>query len=384
MEHKLKSLAAVYPMVTLSGPRQSGKTTLCRSAFADYQYVSFEDPDIREFATTDARRFLATYPDRCIFDEVQRVPNLFSYLQSHVDRTGKTGQYILTGSQNFLLTENVTQSLAGRTAILTLLPFSMSELEEAGLLSADLDEVLFLGGYPRLFDHSISPPDFYPYYITTYVERDVRLLKNISDLSLFDRFLKLCAGRIGSQVNLSSLANDCGISHNTTRAWLSVLEASYILFFLKPYFRNFNKRLVKSPKLYFYDTGLACSLLGLEDARQLTSHHLRGELFESLMLSELVKYRSNQGRQPNIFYWRDKAGHEVDCLVQQGDELAAVEFKSGQTIAGDYFSGLEYWRKLTGPGKRYVVYGGDLLQERSEGVVLPWRKVRQTMAGLIP
>ncbi|MBD3316227.1 MAG: DUF4143 domain-containing protein [Chitinivibrionales bacterium] len=382
MEQKLKSLAAAYPLVTLTGPRQSGKTTLCRSAFPDYQYLSFEDPDVREFATTDARRFLQTYADRCIFDEVQRVPNLFSYLQSHVDRTDRSGQYILTGSQNFLLAENVTQSLAGRTALLNLLPFSMAELDQAGLLSSHLDEVLFQGGYPRLYDHAIPPPDFYPYYITTYVERDVRLLKNITDLSLFDRFLKLCAGRIGSQVNLSSLANDCGITHNTARAWLSVLEASYILFFLKPYFRNFNKRLVKSPKLYFYDTGLACSLLGLEEARQLSSHHLRGELFESLMLSELVKCRSNQGRQPNIYYWRDKAGHEVDCLIEKGDELIAVEFKSGQTIANDYFSGLAYWRKLTGPGKRYVVYGGGKSQERSGGVVLPWRNVGETMTAM--
>ncbi len=343
-------------------------------AFPEYHYLSFEDPDVRAFALSDPRRFLQTYPARCVLDEIQRAPDLFSYLQSHVDRTNEPGQFVLTGSQNFILAENITQSLAGRTAILNLLPFSTEELESGNLLTDNLDTLMFNGGYPRLYDSSIDPVEFYPFYITTYVERDVRLIKNIADLSMFDRFLKLCAGRIGAQLNLSGLAADCGITHNTARAWLSVLEASFIVFFLKPYLRNFNKRLVKSPKLYFYDTGLACSLLGLENASQLASHYRRGELFESLILSELVKSRLNRARPANLYYWRDKQGHEIDCLIEQGPDLAAVELKSGQTINQSYFDGLQYWSKLTGYAKNYVIYGGKERQQRTPAEVLPWKE----------
>ena len=258
-------MTTLYPVVLLTGPRQSGKTTLLREKFAEYQYVSLEDLDNRAFALDDPRGFLGTYPDKTIIDEAQYAPNLFSYLQTHIDLVNKEGMYILSGSQNFQLMQQISQSLAGRVAILELLPFSREELKTVNMLPQTVEDEMFMGSYPRLFDKGIPPTEYYPYYIKTYVERDVRQLKNVGDLGLFVKFIKLCAGRIGQLLNYSSLANDCGIAVSTAQSWLSLLETSYIVHLLRPDFNNFSKRLIKSPKLYFYDTGLACSLLEIKD-----------------------------------------------------------------------------------------------------------------------
>ena len=289
LKQKLLEMTNKYPIVTLTGPRQSGKSTLLKTSFPDYKYVSLEDPDMRLFATDDPKGFLATYPDKTIIDEVQHVPSLFSYIQTYTDNENREGMYLLAGSHNFLLMENVNQSLAGRTAILKLLPFSHREMKEGGILPKNVDEEIFKGAYPRIYDKNIEPDDYYPFYIQTYVERDVRLMRNIGDLSKFIRFLKLCAGRIGQLLNLSSLANECGISVTAATAWISILEASYICYLLRPDFNNYAKRLVKTPKLYFYDTGLACSLLEIQNAEQISTHFLRGGLFENLVINEFIK-----------------------------------------------------------------------------------------------
>ena len=305
IKNKVQQLLQKYPVVTLTGPRQSGKSTLLRNTFADYDYVSLEDPDNRSFALDDPKGFLKSYPDKTIIDEAQKVPKLFSYIQTHTDTVGNTGMYILAGSQNFLLMEAIGQSLAGRTAVLKLLPLSVSELNVAKVETDDIDTKIFKGAYPRLYDKDIMPNDFYPYYIQTYVERDVRQVKNIGDLSAFVKFIKLCAGRIGQVLNVSSLAGDCGISVSAANSWLSVLETGYVCFLLQPDFNNFTKRVVKSPKLYFYDTGLACSLLGITSAQQVATHYLKGGLFENLVISETIKKYYNQGIEPDLRYFRD-------------------------------------------------------------------------------
>lgn len=348
LQTKLVEMAKKFPVVTLTGPRQSGKSTLLKITFPDYNYVSVEDPDTRLFATEDPRGFLATYPDKTIIDEVQRVPELFSYIQGQVDKVNNVGMYLLAGSHNFLLMQHVGQSLAGRTAILRLLPFSQLELKAAKILPATVDEEIFKGSYPRLYDKDIAPEDFYPFYIQTYVERDVRLMKNIGDLSKFIRFIKLCAGRIGQLLNLSSLANESGISVSTAQSWMSLLEASFILYLLKPDPNNYTKRLVKSPKLYFYDTGLACSLLGINNAQQLSIHFLRGGLFENLVINELQKKAINAGKEPELSFWRDSTGNEVDLLNTVNGKKNAWEIKSGATFSSDYFKGIKKWAQLSG------------------------------------
>ena len=376
---KLKQATREYPVVALVGPRQSGKTTLVRQVFAGYKYVSLEDLDIRTFAQTDPRGFLETYSDKVIFDEAQRVPELFSYIQGIIDENKQQGQFILTGSQNFLLQENITQSLAGRVSILTLLPFSLSEIGKGGFKLDDYNKYLFKGLYPRLYDKKISEREWYLNYIQTYIERDVRQIKQITDLNTFQRFVKLCAGRTGQLLNLSALANDTGITHNTAKSWLSVLEASFLVFLLQPHHKNFNKRLVKTPKLYFYDTGLASSLLGIERADQVKTHPLRGSLFESLIVSEIVKSRLNQGQSPNIFFWRDKIGHEIDCLYETAGKAISVEIKSSQTITESFFANLQYWNKLSGGQDKdsILIYGGDEEQKRSRGRVISWKNTGQ-------
>jgi predicted AAA+ superfamily ATPase len=371
---KIKQLSQQYPIVTITGPRQSGKTTLAKYIFADYQYISFEDPDTRMYVSEDPRGFLKEHSSRVIIDEVQQVPEFLSYLQTHSDQRPETGQFILTGSQHFLLSEQISQSLAGRTAILHLLPLS---LEERTGLANDLPVARYLhqGGYPRLHDKSIAPVDFFPNYIATYLERDIRLIKNIVNLASFERFLKLCAGRVGQLVNFSSLADDVGVSHNTVKSWLSLLETSFIIFTLQPHYKKFKKRLVKMPKLYFWDTGLLCSLLGIEDEKQISSHFLRGNIFESAIISEFIKYRYNRGRMNNCYFWRDRHGKEIDCVIEKSiDDLLPVEIKSGQTISSDYFKGISYWQKLSGSAQKgYVIYGGESKQIRKKATVLPWQ-----------
>lgn len=374
---KLLKLISQYPIVTLTGPRQSGKSTLLRTSFPDYQYVSLEDPDMRLFASEDPRGFLTTYPDKTIIDEVQRVPDLFSYLQTHVDKKNKEGMYLLAGSHNFLLMESINQSLAGRTAILRLLPFSHKEMKAGRILPESIDEEIYKGAYPRLYDKNIAPTDYYPFYIQTYVERDVRFIKNIGDLSKFIRFIKLCAGRIGQLLNLSGLANECGISVSTATAWMSLLEASYITYLLKPDYNNYAKRLVKSPKLYFYDTGLACSLLEIKSVEQVSTHFLRGGLFENLVINEFVKESLNKGEEPNLTFWRDSTGNEVDLLQMVQGKQNAYEIKSGATYSSDYFKGISKWAKLSGatPEQCFAIYLGDKSIKTSQGEVLMWSTI---------
>lgn len=320
---------------------------------------------------------MSRFPDGAILDEAQRAPELFSYLQGILDGKNEPGFFILTGSQNFLLMESITQSLAGRIALLSLLPLSLEELEDSGISFPSFEDYLVHGFYPRIYDKKVLPKDLYANYVRTYLERDVRLLKNIHDLTAFHTFLKLCAHRTGQLLNLSSLATDCGITHNTAKAWLSLLETSYIVFFLKPHHRNFNKRLVKMPKMYFYDTGLAAYLAGIEDRQHLLHHSLRGALFESFVVSDMMKTRFNKGGEPDLYFWRDKNGHEIDCLVERSVGPLLIEIKSGRTVTEDFFNNFRYYQKLAGTGSAdsYVVYGGDQEQRRSCAQVIPWNKL---------
>ena len=371
---KLLSLAKQFPVISVIGPRQSGKSTLVKHCFPKYDYISFEDIDNRRRALLDMRGFLEQYGKGVIFDEVQRVPELFSYLQTHVDASGKKGRFILTGSHNYLLQEKVSQSLAGRVAMLRLLPFSMQELADAGKLPADIHKILFKGFYPRLFSSRVQPSDWYPAYIETYMQRDVREIKNIPNLNYFQKFLHLLAGRHGQQLNLTNLATEVGVVHNTISSWISILEASYVIYLLKPHFNNFNKRITKTPKIYFYDSGLVCSLLGIENAEQLHTHHIKGPLFEGLIITELIKARFNAGLSNNCFYWRDKTGNEVDCIIDKAGSLTAIEIKSGKTINGDYFNNLNFWKTLSGnTNKSYLIYGGTETQKIKNNIVVPWK-----------
>ena len=378
LKTKILELIAKYPIVTLTGPRQSGKSTLLQNLFPNYEYLSLEDPDIRLFVQNDPRGFLASYSDKIIIDEAQRVPELFSYLQTHIDKKGMEGMYILAGSHNFLLMQSIVQSLAGRTAILKLLPFSHKELMNGDILPGSVDEEIFNGSYPRIYDKNISPVDFYPFYIQTYVERDVRMLKNIGDLSKFIRFIKLCAGRIGQLLNLSSMANDCSISVSTATIWISLLETSYILYLLKPDHNNYSKRLVKTPKLYFYDTGLACSLLEIKSSLQISTHFLRGSLFENLVINEFVKESLNRGEEPNLSFWRDKTGNEVDLIQSVESRQNAFEIKSGNTFSQDYFKGIAFWAKLSGasPEQCFAIYAGEKSMKKSIGKVVSWNEMK--------
>jgi predicted AAA+ superfamily ATPase len=383
--NKLKQLTSQYPVVAVTGPRQSGKTTLVRNIFPQRPYLSLEDPDVRSFALEDPRGFLSGNPDGIILDEVQRAPDLFSYIQTRVDEIDKEGLYILTGSFNFSLMEGISQSLAGRVGLLNLLPFSFAELDHANRLPDLLEDLLFTGSYPRIYDKRIPAGEWYANYVTTYLERDVRAIKNITDLDVFQRFLKMCAARSGQILNLSSLGDDCGITHNTAKSWLSVLQASFIVYLLRPHYKNFNKRLIKSSKLYFYDTGLLSYLIGIDSPENLSTHAFRGPVFETWVISEMLKGRLNRGLKENLFFWRDNSGHEIDCIVEQGESLLPLEIKSGQTITPDYFKGLKYWSKISQtPGKEaYLVYGGSMDQKRGEGNVLGWRSFASQLPFMI-
>ena len=354
IQSTIQRLSHVYPVIAITGPRQSGKTTISKMLFPNLPYVSLENLDTRSIAQNDPRGFLKKYEDGAIFDEVQHAPEILSYLQEIVDSADMKGRYVLTGSQNFALNQHISQSLAGRVSMHTLLPLSLNELKDY----SDSISNIFNGGYPALHKLKIHPVDFYPSYIHTYIERDVRQLLNIENLGKFQTFLKLCAGRIGQVINFSSLATDCGISHTTVNKWLSILEASYIIFFLQPFYNNFNKRLIKSPKLYFYDTGVACSLLGLEKQAQLETHYLKGSLYENIVVLEFIKHRLNLGLQPHIYFWRDRTGHEIDLVTEWGVDVRAFEIKSSSTFHPEYTNGLQYLSKIMKVKDSYLVYDG--------------------------
>ncbi|GHS99793.1 ATPase [Synergistales bacterium] len=377
-EKTIVNLAKGFPIVAITGPRQSGKTTLARHAFGDRSYVSLEDPDNSEFAAVDPKGFLARYPDGAIIDETQRVPELFSWLQGIVDNNDHMGRFVLTGSQQFGLVEGITQSLAGRVGELRLLPLCIPELREAGLNIGNVDKVLYDGFYPAVHTRDVKPEQWYNAYIGTYLERDVRSMTAVQNLSAFQTFIKLAAGRCGQILNLSSMGIDAGVSHNTAKAWLSVLQASFIVFLLQPFYKNYNKRLIKSPKLYFYDTGLAARLLGITNHEQLALHPLRGGIFESFAVSEVLKNFHNNAKSPGCFFWRDSAGHEVDMVIEDGTKVFPVEVKSGKTIASDFFNGLRRWRDMTGAPENdesgALLYGGDENYTREGFRVVSWDK----------
>ncbi len=373
----LARMAAGFPVLVVTGPRQSGKTTLAQASFPDKPYVSLENLNERAFAKEDPQGFLARYPAGAIIDEVQHVPALFSYIQTRADASRRMGEFILTGSQNFGLMASVAQSLAGRAGIIQLLPFSLGELAAAERLPRQLDEVLLRGLYPPLHDRPLDPAQWLGSYILTYLERDLRQLANVHDLGLFQRFIALCAARTGQLLNLSALAVDCGIAQGTAKNWLDLLQASYIVYLLRPHHRNFGKRLVKSPKLYFCDTGLAAALTNVQGISHMAIHPARPALFETLIVTEYLKRRYNAGLPANLYFWRDNVGHEVDLLLDAGNLLHPVEIKSGQTVSSEHFDALRVWQRTAGDaaGAPTLIYAGNEAYIRSGIRVAPWSAV---------
>ncbi len=366
-----------FPVVALFGPRQSGKTTLARMVFPTYRYVNLESFEEQEFALEDPKGFLMRFQkeEGVILDEIQKSPKLLSYIQIEVDQNPQLGRFIITGSQNILLNHHVNQTLAGRVALMTLLPLSIKELREASKLPNTAEEAIFRGAYPRIYQNSVDPIIFAESYIRTYVARDVRDIQKIMSLLEFQKFMRLCAARIGQLLDLTDLSKDAGISLPTVKSWLSLLECSYIIFLLQPYHINFNKRLVKMPKLYFYDTALACSLLRLTSSDDVYNHYLRGGLFESMILSDFLKQRYHQGLPPNVYFWRDKMGHEVDCLLEEGSGIVPIEIKSSATIQPDMFQGLAKWCKIAqiDPASAKIIYAGEERQKRKQGSIVSWK-----------
>jgi len=379
-EKELRSLAKQFKAVAITGPRQSGKTTLAKYVFGSLPYVNLENPDSRRYAIEDPRGFLKEYSGGAVLDEVQRTPELFSYLQQILDEDKAKGRFILTGSNNFMIQENISQTLAGRIAYLNLLPFVISELTPGDV--GDLNDRILIGCYPPVFDQKIDFDKWYPNYIRTYIERDVRLIRNISNLDLFGKFLKLCAGRTGQLLNVNSIAIEVGADNKTITSWLGLLENSFIIFRLFPHHRNFNKRIVKMPKLYFYDSGLVCSLLGIRQEEQLKLHPLYGNIFETFVVSEIRKHLFNRGIQSGLYFWRDNTGHEIDLLIESGNRLLPVEIKSGQTITQDFFKPVEYWKKLSGTNECVIVHAGNNSQRRTSGTqVITWRGIHKIIPG---
>lgn len=386
IESNVQEAAREYSAVAILGPRQSGKTTLAQYLFPQHKYISLEDYDLREIANSDPRGFLNDYPTRqgIILDEIQHAPKLLSYIQTIIDAEKKKGFFIVTGSQNFLLNQSISQTLAGRIAILTLLPLSIAELAKANVLPTKIETAIFTGSYPALYAEEKSVSRLYQGYITTYLERDVRQIKNISDLSLFKKFLSLCAGRISQEVNYSALSNDCGVDDKTIKSWLSVLEASYVIFLLPPYYKNFGKRLIKSPKLYFVDTGLACSLLRIKSAEELLDNAMRGPLVESFIISDFFKQQYNNELLPSLYFWRDISGNEIDCIIDEGKEIVPVEIKSSKTIISNFFKGLEYWQEITAStSNKYVIYSGAEDQNWPQGKAISWKNTGNLIQQII-
>ncbi len=367
---QIKVALKKYPIIAITGPRQSGKTTLSKMLKPDYNYVNLEDITLRNFAKSDPKGFMETYKDGVIIDEIQYAPQLFSYLQVFTDLRQKNGEYIITGSQNFLLLENITQSLAGRVAIFNLLPFSVGELQSGNYIFKDWEEYLLYGSFPRKWINNIDAFDFYDNYVKTYVERDVRMIKNISNLDTFQKFIQLLAGRTGQLFNQSSLGSELGLDNKTINAWLNLLEASFIAFRLKPYYNNFSKRVVKTPKIYFYDTGLLTYLLGIRTVKDLQLHFAKGQLFENFILLEKIKQTWNLNSHEKYFFWRDTTGNEVDLLIERNQDLLSVEIKSGKTIHPDFFKALNHFKKINPNAISYLVYGGNEKQKRTDCTIL--------------
>ncbi len=370
-------LAGKYPVITITGPRQSGKTTLVKSIFPEHKYVTMENQIVRDRAMNDPASFFSPETGKMILDEVQHVPQLLSYIQEITDKNQINGQFILTGSQSLLLSEKVSQSLAGRTAVLKLLPFGLEELSPIqDFKGMTYEEWMFTGFYPRMFDQNIQPGDFFPYYFETYVQRDVRLIQNIRDLNQFTNFVRLCAGRTGQLLDYSSLAKDAGISVNTAKGWISLLEATYILFLIHPYYHNFSKRIIKSPKLYFTDTGLASFLLNIRDPEQMKTHYLKGSLFENMMIMEMIKHRYNLAQPANIWFYRDNNKNEIDCIYE-GTDLTLIEIKSARTFSTEKEKSLRFIDNISKsqPVKKVIVYGGDESFSYLGYNVISWKEI---------
>jgi uncharacterized protein len=366
-----------FPIIAILGPRQSGKTTFAKNYFVQHQFISFEQESVRQEAEQDPAKFFKKYdnPFGLVIDEFQYVPQILSHLKYLSDEHPRPGYFVLTGSSNFLMNEQITESLAGRVGILTMLPLSIGELEQAKLLPS-LDQMILQGGYPRVYQAGFAPDDFYPSYIHSYIERDVRQLTNVVDLYQFQRFMKLCAARAGQLLNMADLAANCGITVKTAERWISILQASYVIFLLQPYHVNFNKRVIKQPKLYFYDTGVVSSLLELKDVHSLSHSYMYGHLFENFIIADLFKQYYFRGTQPPLYFWRDKNGTiEVDCLINQGYRVIPIEIKSSMTMRNEYFDGLVKFKKIADDAdmKNYVVYAGDITEERSPGMMVDWK-----------
>jgi hypothetical protein len=375
-QYKLAQLGDTFKAIAVIGPRQSGKTTLVKVTFPEKPYLSLENPDTRNFALEDPRGFLQNLPNGAILDEVQRTPLLFSYLQEILDNTNQKGLFILTGSNNFLLQESISQSLAGRVGYLNLLPFSVKELLLENLLPETDEEVMVNGFYPPIYDQRISSLDWVPNYIKTYIERDVRQIKNVSDLLIFEKFMSVLAGRTSQELNLTSISNEVGVDLKTVQTWIGILESSFIIYLLKPHFQNYNKTIVKRPKVYFYDTGLVCSFLRISTISQLDNHPLKGAIFETMVVIEMVKKYTNQGINPPLFYWRNKTGHEIDLIVDKGNLLTPIEIKSSKTINSDFFKNLKYWNHLSKMNKAVLIYSGIQEQNRSDGTLITnWKNI---------
>ena len=389
LSRKLLALARQFPVVSITGPRQSGKTTLTRMLFKNYDYASLEEPNEREFAIADPKGFLRRFKEGVILDEIQKAPLLLSYIQGIVDREGSPGRFILTGSQQIHLMEKVSQTLAGRTAIVQLLPFSLNELSGRPFYdpwkvetlphrikkpSMTLEKLLYTGFYPRIHDKHLEAQDWLSAYYRTYVERDVRDVANIGNMDAFQRFVRLCAGRTGQLLNLSSLGADCGISHTTARHWISILQAGLIIHLLPPHHANFSKRLIKSPKLYFLDTGLLCYLLRIRKPEDIIDHAMKGAIFETFVIAELYKSFVHTGEAPPLYFWRDRTGHEVDVVIDTGKKLIPVEIKSGETVNSSFFDGLRYYISLGAPAAKrgILIHGGEALYQREIFIVRPW------------